>query len=147
MSTLQQSAPVDVRASSGVHMTQIRWEGIDAFSKFLRETPGLVVKDVEAALFQEGENAMAVSKRRTPVEFGNLRASGHVKLPKTKGGKTTVTLAYGTDYAVFVHEILTANHPVGRAKFLESAVKDQAKGISGRMKKRVLDRIGKRGGV
>ena len=125
-------------------MTAIVWDGIDDFARFLRETPGIVVKDVEAALLQEGENAMGVSVRRTPVDTGNLRATAHVKPPRSRGGTVTVLLAYGTDYAIYVHEILTNAHPVGRAKFLESAVKDQAKGMAGRMRKRVLDRIGKR---
>jgi len=125
----------------------IHWEGIDEFSQWLKDTPGVVVKDVEAALYQEGELVMARSVRRTPVDTGNLRASAHVKRPETSGGKTSVTLAYGTNYAVYVHEILTANHPVGRSKFLESAMKDAEKVMMPRLKKRVLDRIGKRGGV
>ena len=123
------------------------WEGIDDFSQWLRDTPGVVVKDVEAAIYQEGNNIMGVSKRRTPVKWGNLKGSAHVKLPKTRGGKTSVELAYGTDYAIYVHEILTNEHPVGQAKFLESAVKEGMPGFIGRMKNRVLDRIGKRGGV
>ena len=141
MPTLQQSPSVVVRSSGGVNM---RWEGVEDFSRFLNETPGLVVKDVEAALYQEGQRTMAVSKRRTPVDTGNLRATGHTKLPKTRGGKTTVVLAYGTDYAVFVHEILSNFHRVGGAKFLESAVKDNMKGMPGRMRKQILDRIGNR---
>ena len=125
----------------------MRWEGADEFARFLRETPAVTAKDVEAALLQEAENAMGVSIRRTPVDTGNLRATGHVKPPERRGGTVTVLLAYGTDYAIYVHEILTSNHPVGRAKFLESAVKDQAKGMGRRMKTHVLDRIGKRGGL
>ena len=125
----------------------IHWHGLDEFSRWLKETPGVVVKDVEAALFEEGENVMGVSVRRTPVDVGNLRGSAHVKLPETTGGKTSVTLGYGTDYAVYVHEILTNTHPTGQSKFLESAVKENADGMAGRMRKRVLDRIGKRGGA
>lgn len=145
MSPLFHGEVVDVfgDADGGINMTTIVWDGIDEFSRFLRETPGIVVKDVEAALFQEGENVMGVSKRRTPVDKGPLRASGHVKLPKTSRGKTTVVLAYGTDYAIYVHEIAAA-HKTGRSKYLESAVKENAKGMSGRMRKRVLDRIGRR---
>ena len=123
------------------------WEGIDEFSEWLRETPGVVVKDVEAGLYQEGELVMARSVRRTPVDTGNLRASAHVKRPETSGGKTTVTVAYGTDYAIYVHEILTNEHPVGRAKFLESALKDAEKVIMPRLKKRILARLVGRGGV
>ena len=143
---------MDVDESVGrcIHMTvtdkQFRWDGLDEFSRFLRETPGVVLKDVEAALYQEGNNVMGVSVRRTPVgPTGNLKNSAHVKLPTTKGGKTTVLLAYGTDYAVHVHEIKRYKHKVGRYKFLQSAVEENAKGMTDRMKKRVLDRIGKRG--
>ena len=146
MSTLQRGNYLELFgcASCGFVVTTIVWEGGDKFSRFLRETPGIVVKDVEAALKQEGENAMGVSKRRTPVDLGPLRASAHVKLPETKGGVTSVTLAYGTDYAVYVHEIVTTAHTVGQAKFLESSVKDAAKGFGDRMQKKILDRIGKR---
>ena len=146
MSTLQRSNDLELFGcfAGGVVVTRIVWEGVDEFSRFLKETPGLVVKDVEAALKQEGENVMGVSVKRTPVDFGPLRASAHVKLPETKGGVTSVTLAYGTDYAVYVHEIVTTAHTVGQAKFLESSVKDAAKGFGDRMQKKILDRIGKR---
>jgi hypothetical protein len=117
----------------------VRWTGVDKFSKFLRETPGLVMKDLEAAMAEEGENVMGVSKRRTPVDTGRLRSTGHVKPPERKTGKVSVTLAYGTDYAAVVHE----THGT-KSKFLESAVKDNAKGMPGRLRARVLDRIGKR---
>ena len=108
----------------------------------MKETPGIVVKDVKAALYLEGEDIMAVSVRRTPVDTGDLKATGHVKLPQEKGGTVTVELAYGTDYAIYVHEILSATHPTGQAKYLESAVKEAASGFGGRLKARVLDRIG-----
>ena len=121
-----------------------RWVGVTEFTRFLNQTPGLVAKDVEAALLAEGENVMGESKKRTPVDTGNLRASGHVKTPVTKGGRTSVVLAYGTEYAIHVHE-RPARHPSGRAKYLQSAVEDNAKGMPGRLRKRVLDRIGKRG--
>lgn len=147
MPQVQQTPGVGVHrgARGGIHMTI--WDGKDAFARFLRETPGVVQKDVEAALMEEGENVMGVSVRRTPVDQGPLRASAHVKTPVTKGGKTTVTLAYGTDYAVYVHEITTSHHPSGQAKFLQSAVEENAKGMSDRMRRRVLARIGKRGGL
>ena len=136
-------------------MSRVVWEGVDEFGQWLHDTPGVVVKDVEAALYQEGENIMGVSKRRTPVDHGYLRSGGHAKsgenIPepwvtkaKTQGGKTMVSLNYGASYAVYVHEILTNQHPVGQAKFLESAVKEGMDGMVGRIKDRVLDRIGRR---
>ncbi len=134
-----------VLVSKGIN---IEWDGLDEFQKFLKETPGIVRRDVEAGLVQEGENIMGVSKQRTPVDLGPLKASGHVKLPKTKRGETDVTLAYGTDYALAVHERVSRPvtsgpvfHRVGQAKFLESAMKDAARGFGARMKRRVLDRL------
>ena len=125
---------------------RMTWRGVDKFSRWLNDTPGVVVKDVEAALFQEGENMMGVSVRRTPVDTGNLRASGHVKPPKTRGGQTEVVLAYGTDYAIYVHEILANLHPSGQAKYLESAVKDGASGFNSRLKSRIRASVTRRGG-
>ncbi len=163
MSTLQQAAHVEFHRcpTRGVIVTRgtdgIVWEGIDRFERFLKETPGVVRSDVEAGLFQEGENIMGVSKQRTPVApgGGKLRSSGHVKLPVTKRGKTVVTLAYGTEYALPVHETPSKHDPpswvgktvkfnVGGPKFLESAMKDASKGFGGRLKRRVLDRIRRR---
>ena len=126
----------------GVDMT-VKWTGIDKFTRFLNETPGLIAKDVEAALYQEGQRVMAESKRRTPVDTGNLRATGHTKLPERRGGKVSVRLAYGTDYAIYVHEV-PASHASGQSKFLESAVKDNAKGMTARMRAVILSRIVKR---
>ena len=158
MSTLQQSDVMELhrRPTGGVVVTQIVWQGVDEFSRFLRETPGVVVKDVEAALFQEGENVMGVSVRNTPVDTGFLWAGGHNKKtgetgpkpwrdpPITKGGVTTVTLAYGASYAVFAHEQPARAGGQGGPKFLENAVKGASKGFGDRMQKRVLDRIKRR---
>ena len=159
MPQVQQSAAVDIHREpgGGVNMTtRVVWEGTDEFSKFLRETPGVVVKDVEAALRQEGENIMGVSIRRTPVDFGFLWSGGHTKdkkesgpppwveNPVTRQGKTSVTLAYGASYAVYAHEQEPRAGGQGRSKFLESAVKEGMKGFETRMRKRVLDRIARR---
>ena len=129
----------------------VEWEGLDKFQRFLRDTPKMVRRDVEAALNQEGENIMGDSKENTPVALdgGTLRASGHVKPPKTRRGKTEVTLGYGTVYAVAVHETPSKHDPpswvgktitfnVGGPKFLENAMKKAAKGFGGRLIKKTL---------
>jgi len=146
MSPLFHGPCVDIYGQSdgGVDMMNIKWTGVDEFTRFLNETPGLVDKVVKAALYQEAENVMGVSKTRTPVRDGFLKASGHVKLPVVKHGNVTVTLAYGTNYAIYVHEIKDAHHTSGQYKYLESAVKDNTKGMPGRLRSRILDRIGRR---
>ena len=122
----------------------IKWEGLDEFQAFLRKTPGIVRRDMEAALFQEGENIMGDSKDRTPVDLGFLKAGGHsdtegdipppwVELSK-KGRKTIeVVLAYAASYAVFAHEQEPREGGAGESKFLENAMKKAARGFGRRM--------------
>jgi hypothetical protein len=137
--------------------SRVIWEGTDEFGRFLRETPGVVVRDVEAALYREGENIMGVSVRRTPVKWGFLKSGGHAKgepaipapwveRPVTHRGKTTVTLAYGADYAIYAHEQEPRTGGSGQSKFLESAVKEGMEGIADKLRRHVLGEIGKRGG-
>jgi len=77
------------------------------------------IKLAMAALYQEGEGIMAVSKPRAPVGVdGTLRASGHVQLPKRTLNGVEVLLGYGgaaAGYAVFVHE--GTGPAVGRPKY------------------------------
>jgi len=121
----------------------IEWAGTDEFSQWLNTVPDLTLRAVEGAVYTEAEVIMGKAKRRTPVDTGRLAATGHVKPPQTRNGKVEVELAYGTDYAIYVHEILTASHPVGQAKFLESAVNEAAPEFAARLKADVLDRIGR----
>lgn len=115
---------------------KIEWSGVREFDAWLRKTPESTTRATAKALTEEGENTMRVSKKRTPVDTGNLRASGHVKPATTKRSKVTVELAYGTDYAIYVHE-RPALHPSGQMKYLESAVRDSADGMAGRLKDRI----------
>jgi len=128
-------------ACGGVIVT-VQWEGFDKLSEFLNETPGVTRKMVRGALFSAAEDMMSESKRRTPVDTGRLRSTGHVKPPEEKGGKVEVTMAYGTDYAIYVHE-RPASHPTGQMKYLESAVNEGANGLTDRLISDVLNRIGK----
>lgn len=52
-------------------------------------------------LFGAAEEIMAVSQRITPIDLGRLRSTGFVR----RVGRNIVELGYGTDYALFVHEI------------------------------------------
>jgi hypothetical protein len=107
------------------------------------------------ALRAEAEIEMTEAKRRTPVDTGALRASGHVTGPvegtsarvengvRSYGRPVTVwsvTLAFGgpaAPYAVKVHEDLEAWHRVGQAKFLESVVMESAPHIADRVARRL----------
>jgi hypothetical protein len=82
--------------------------------KFVGEFPG-VVGD---AMYQAAAPIAEASQAECPVQFGVLRASFYmVKAGTDEDPK--VQLGYGTDYAVYVHERVGLNHPVGKAKFLE----------------------------
>lgn len=64
---------------------------------------------------------------RTPVRYGNLRASAYTR--KAPDNPEAVEVGFTASYALYVHENLEAHHTVGEAKFLEHAVeakKDEA---------------------
>lgn len=77
------------------------------------------------------EQIMNEAKHQTPVDTGNLRASGHVLPAQWVNTWCYVTLGFGgvagtgkgqtkdAGYALYVHENMTARHRVGGAKFLE----------------------------
>jgi hypothetical protein len=75
-----------------------------------------------AALFEEGEAIMAVSRDQfVPVDEGTLKGSGHVELPAHKGDEITVTLGYGGPaeaYAIVQHEHEGYRHTVGQDHYL-----------------------------
>lgn len=106
----------------------------------LRRIAAKLPDRVAAALYREAEIEMTESKRRCPVKYGTLRASGMVSLPVQTGKTISVTLSYGgaaEKYAVIVHENLEAIHPIGQAKFLESVLNESAPFMAERVSRRV----------
>ncbi len=49
------------------------------------------------------------------------------------GGSPVALVGFGTSYAVFVHEIIEARHPVGEAKFLENAANKAKSGYASKL--------------
>lgn len=93
-------------------------EGDKELEKNVRE---LAVKYPVVAgngLYIEGSRIMGNSQKEVPVDRGRLRATGFVTLPEKLAKGMEVTLGYGTNYAIFVHEDLEASHTVGKAKYL-----------------------------
>ena len=110
-----------------------------ALRQLVQNMPG----QVERALEAEAEIEMAEAKRRTPVRFGPLRASGHVD-KAVRGGfggdEISVTLGFGgpsVPYAAIVHEDLEAFHDVGQAKYLEGPLLESAPFMGQRIAKRL----------
>jgi len=114
--------------------------GFEDVAKNLAELVRNVPEQVASALHAEAEIEMTEAKERTPVEFGVLKASGHVQDPVVDSDGVSVTLAFGgaaSEYAIYVHERLDVHHPVGQAKFLESTVLESAPHLPARVAKRI----------
>ncbi len=104
--------------------------------RWIREQP----KKFGAALFVEGEQIMAKSKRIVPVRFGVLKSSGHVQLPVIRGTRVVVVLGYGgaaAPYAVFVHERPARHKPPTSWKFLEIPFNEARVGMVRRIARRM----------
>lgn len=114
--------------------------GLESVLSRLRSVADRVPHVAAEALRAEAEIEMTEAKRRTPVDTGALRASGHVSDPEIDGKNISVSLGFGgpaADYAFYVHEDLDAFHPVGQAKYLESVLDESRPHLA----KRVASRI------
>jgi hypothetical protein len=99
-----------------------------------------IPQQIAAALYIEAQIEATESKKRTPVDTGNLRASHMVTEPVINGDSISVQIVVGgvsAQYAVFVHENLEAFHEVGQAKFLESTLLESRPYMAARVAKRV----------
>jgi hypothetical protein len=101
-------------------------------------------KIMGGALFREGEGIMGDSKEKfVPVVTGNLRATGHVDLPKITTNGASVQLGFGgpaAPYALAVHENPNSGKTdtgsqVGEWKYLETPYKRHMKGMGARIAK------------
>ena len=117
-----------------------RLRGSRALRRELKRRGRVAPKALARALFHEGEQIMAASKRLVPVDKGALRASGHVQLPVIRGKRVTVVLGYGgaaAPYAVFVHEKQARHKPPTQWKYLEVPLNEAIPGMARRIAKRV----------
>jgi hypothetical protein len=116
---------------------------LERIQKALAESGPAGAKVAAMALRSEAQDAFAASQDEVPVDTSALKKSGRVR-PETgvftRGGEVYVELTYGgaaTEYAIYVHEDLEANHPHGKAKYLEDPMTRQVNGISGRIADKV----------
>lgn len=117
----------------------IQIKGLDRLFAKLEHGKQTRPQAVAAALYQEAETIMAAAKEITPLDTGALRNSGHVQLPVITPQQVTVRMGFGgaaASYAIYVHENLTARHPVGQAKYLEVPVNRARKGLAKRIAER-----------
>ena len=122
---------------------KVVFKDLERIQRALAESGAAGVKVAARALRNEAQEAFAESQMEVPVDTGALKASGRVR-PEAgvfeRGNEVYVELTYGgtgTEYAIPVHESLEANHPHGKAKYLEDPMVRQANGISGRIADKV----------
>jgi hypothetical protein len=102
-------------------------------SNIMREYPRQVMRSSK----REFRKEMEESKRRTPVEEGDLRDSHVLHEPTFYGGIIRCEITVGNediDYAWDQHENLEYLHPRGgQAKFLESTLMESASHMAARV--------------
>jgi len=86
---------------------RFRLTGIDKFRSSLKKFPQQLLKAAAGAMNEEAEETISDAKILTPVDQGNLRASGHVQKAVFNGLAFTIQFGFGgpaAGYALFVHE-------------------------------------------
>ena len=86
----------------------------------LTEAAGEATEDIANAILER-------SNELVPVLTSELQKSGRVFTSKSGEGNKRAGVTYGNEkvnYAVFVHEDMSKNHPNGQAKFLEQAMNE-----------------------
>jgi hypothetical protein len=103
-------------------------------------------EEVPAAVYEAANEILAESARQVPVEFGTLRASGHVTPPVSTANGMEVGISYGGaahEYALIVHEDLEAHHRAPtKAKYLEDPVNQHAARVAQDIANAVERRLG-----
>jgi hypothetical protein len=120
---------------------------------------GEIRQRAAAALRLEADQIIRNAKDKyVPVDLGNLKNSGRVEAPASKGKEISVAMHFGLGiprpYAEAIHEYPTAHQPpswVGKdvhfkpagtgAKYLERPMKEQFKGMSIRLKKAIFSTV------
>ena len=78
-----------------------------------------------------GEHVIGDSAQLAPKLTTFLAASGTTLPAEVKGGSIEKTIGHNADYAAAVHERLDVHHDNGQAKFLETAVRNNAPKVGG----------------
>lgn len=95
-------------------MTELKfkWHGKEVKNALHRGAAQGIAKWADEVL-KASQDEVPVSKW---ARGGYLKSTGAVDMDERK---LEATVSYDTDFAVWVHERMDVNHPVGKAKFLE----------------------------
>jgi len=111
-------------------------------SRNLRRIADATPGELKRALRNEARIELNEAIRRTPRKTGDLRDSAHLSDPEVDGRDISIQLIFSMWYAVYVHEDLEADHPIGQAKFLESTLLESAPYMLDRFARRIdLNRL------
>jgi hypothetical protein len=118
--------------------TIIEFKGIEEMRKELKELGRKYPEAAAEALYQEGLAIERASVPLVPVDTGRLRATHYVAPTADLGmGRLVTQVGYGADYALPVHERMSAHHESGQAKFLETPFKAAMGGMADRLAARI----------
>lgn len=112
-------------------MAGFEWSGLDQFEALLEKAIAQHRELLGRAMYEWAQVILRDTLPVTPIEYGTLRASGHVTFPAYPSTTIVeVTIGFGgpaAPYAIYVHENPEAYHrPPTRSKFLESTFLDAA---------------------
>ena len=129
-------------------MAELDISGIEGLQQQIATMPTRVLEAASKALYEEATRIMAASQPLVPVDTGMLRSTGRVETENTPGADAVVTLSYGGNglapYAIYVHERLDLNHPVGSAKFLQIPFFEATSGMAERLAASIRAHLGVR---
>lgn len=112
-------------------------EGAEEMKANLQKQSRAYQLAVAASLYEEGLGIDALAIRKVPVDFGRLRSTAYCAPPIIEDAEISVTVGFGTEYAVYVHERTELRHTTGEAKFLEHAFDERADGFLDRLARRI----------
>ena len=103
--------------------------GKNEIKKRLNQANIILGQQVRQGLIKAGLFLQRKSQEVVPIEFGNLKNSAGHK-PIGQGWNTDVIVYYTASYAVYVHEITTAQHKPGKiAKYLETPMRENRENL------------------
>lgn len=125
-------------------LVRITAVGDKALMDKLRSLGPKAFQEAKRVIYQKAEVIAGKAKEEVPVDTGALRSSIHVELDEGPESVSASIVAGGpaAEYAVYVHEDLTARHPVGGPKFIERPVLEVAPTIAPAILK-AIDKVAK----
>ena len=98
-------------------------------SQFLSGLEGAHQKQMAAAvkaIDDYAEHVLGDAQQLCPVDIGTLQGSGKSEPIQVEGSSISKKIGFNTDYAAAVHENMEAHHTRGQAKYLSTAMSNNA---------------------